>query len=170
MSVWLLEWRSRCLKKLRLAQYWRCWWYFRRRLRTSIRGVTAAKHGKYAIALKELRPLALKGHARAQYNLGFMYDEGRGVPLSRIEAAKWYRKAAEQGYAKAQRSLGLKYEYGQGVPRDNVLAHMWFSLSASNGDKFATRSRNEITKHMPPVQVAKAQKLARKWLQKHKRK
>ena len=134
------------------------------------KGMTAAKHGKYAIALKEWRPLALKGHARAQYNLGFMYDEGRGVPLNRTEAAKWYRKAAQQGHAKAQRSLGLKYEYGQGVPRDKVLAHMWFSLSAANGDKFATKSRNGITKRMPPAQVAKAQKLARSWLHKHKRK
>ncbi len=99
-----------------------------------------------------------------------MYEEGRGVPLNFIKAAKWYRKAAEQGHAVAQRSLGRKYEYGQGVPQDNVLAHMWFSLSAANRDKFAAKSRNEITKRMTPTQVAKAQKLAQDWLQKHKKK
>ncbi len=134
------------------------------------KGVAAADLGDYATALREWQPLAAKGHANAQYKLGFMYEEGRGVPLNFIKAAKWYRKAAEQGHAVAQRSLGWKYEYGQGVPQDNVLAHMWFSLSAANGDKFAAKSRNEITKRMTPTQVAKAQKLAQDWLQKHKKK
>jgi hypothetical protein len=134
------------------------------------KGGAAAALGDYATALQEWRPLAAKGHASAQYNLGFMYEEGRGVPLDPIEAAKWYSKAAEQGHAKAQRSLGLKYEYGQGVPQDYIFAHMWFSLSAANGDKFAAKSRNEITKRMTPTQVAKAQKLAQDWLQKHKKK
>ena len=134
------------------------------------RGMAAAELGDYPTALKEWRPLAAKGHASAQYNLGFMYKEGRGVPLDLIQAAKWYRKAARQGYAKAQRSLGLMYEYGEGVPQDNVLAHIWFSLSAANGDKFAAKSRNQITKRMPPARVAEAQKLARDWLQNHKKK
>ncbi len=133
-------------------------------------GAAAAEIGDYATALQEWRPLAENGYADAQYKLGFMYEEGRGVPLDGIESAKWYRKAARQGHAAAQRSLGLKYEYGQGVPQDKVLAHMWFSLSAANGDKFAAKSRNEITKRMTPTQVAKAQKLAQDWLQKHKKK
>ena len=133
-------------------------------------GAAAAEIGDYATALQEWRPLAENGNADAQYKLGFMYEEGRGVPLDGIESAKWYRKAARQGHAAAQRSLGLKYEYGQGVPQDKVLAHMWFSLSAANGDKFAAKSRNEITKRMTPTQVAKAQKLAQDWLQKHKKK
>jgi len=133
-------------------------------------GVAAARLGDYTTALREWQPLAAKGYANAQYKLGFMYEEGRGVPLNSITAAKWYRKAAEQGHAVAQRSLGLKYEFGRGVPRDYVLDHMWFSLSAANRDKFAAKSRNEITKRMTPTQVAKAQKLAREWLEKHKRK
>jgi hypothetical protein len=47
---------------------------------------------------------------------------------------------------------------------------MWFSLSAANGDKFANRSRNNVNKRMIPAQVAKAQKLAREWQAKHKKK
>ena len=134
------------------------------------KGMFAARHGKYAAALKEWQPLAAKGHARAQYNIGFMYEEGRGVALDLIEAAKWFRKAAEQGHSKAQRTLGSKYEYGQGVPRNNILAHMWYSLSAANGDKFAAKSRNNVAKRMAPAEVAKAKKLARKWTAKHKKK
>ena len=134
------------------------------------KGMAAAELGDYATALNEWRPLAAKGHVSAQYNLGFIYEEGRGVPLDPIEATKWYRKAAGQGYAKAQRALGLKYEYGKGVPRHKILAHMWFGLSAANGDKFAARYRDGIAKRMTPAQVVKAQKLARDWLRKRNKK
>ena len=39
----------------------------------------------------------MQGAASAQYNLGFMYLNGQGVPQNYAEAAKWYRKAAVQG-------------------------------------------------------------------------
>ena len=79
----------------------------------------------YATALEFWRPLAEQGHAGAQNNLGFMYDNGRGVPKDYAEAAKWYPKAAEQGHAKAQSGLGILYHFGWGVPNDSVLAYMW---------------------------------------------
>ncbi len=62
-------------------------------------GVAAYKRGDYATALSELRPLAEKGGASAQYNLGILYDGGLGAPQDYAEAVKWYRKAAEQGMA-----------------------------------------------------------------------
>ena len=43
------------------------------------KGLDAAKSGDYATALKEWRPLANKGMAAAQYNLGVMYRRGDGV-------------------------------------------------------------------------------------------
>ena len=43
------------------------------------------------------------------YNLGFMYDNGRGVTQDYAEALKWYRLAAELGLADAQTWLGLMY-------------------------------------------------------------
>ncbi len=51
-------------------------------------GVAAAKRGDYATALRELRPLAEQGHAVAQYNLGVMYNKGRGVPQDYAKAVK----------------------------------------------------------------------------------
>src|SRR5450759_670251 len=71
--------------------------------------------GDYATALRLLRPLAEQGNAHAQFNLGFMYDEGLG---NYAEAVKWYRLAADQGDAHAQSNLGLLYTKGQGVPQD----------------------------------------------------
>ena len=40
------------------------------------RGVEAYNKGDYATALKEWTPLANLEHAKAQYNLGLMYDLG----------------------------------------------------------------------------------------------
>ncbi len=133
-------------------------------------GMAAANIGDYTTAMQEWRPLAANGHASAQYNIGFMYEEGRGVPLDPIESAKWYRKAAGQGHAAAQRSLGLKYEYGLGVSQDYPLAHMWYNLAAIGGDKFSATARNVLSKRMTPTQIARAQKLVREWLEIHKKK
>jgi len=96
-------------------------------------GLAAYKSGDYETALREFRPLAEQGHAVAQYNLGVVYDEGRGVPQDDAEAVKWYRIAAEQGYALAQYNLGVMYYEGQGVSQDYVQTHMWYNLAAAQG-------------------------------------
>jgi TPR repeat protein len=81
---------------------------------------TAYSRGDYATTLMLLRPLAAQGHVGAQFRLGFMYLEGRGVSESAAEAAKWFREAAEQGYSDAQFNLGTMYTHGQGVQLDVV--------------------------------------------------
>ncbi len=82
-------------------------------------GVAAYERGDYATALREFRPLARQGDASAQYNLGIMYDNGRGVPQDFAEAVKWYRMAAEQGHERAQFNLGAKYEDVSGATGTN---------------------------------------------------
>ncbi len=93
------------------------------------KGLTAFKAGNYATALREWKPLAEQGDARAQDYLGHMYYFGRGVPEDYAEAVKWYRKAAEQGETGAQVDLGILYEVGNVVPQDNIMAHMWYNSS-----------------------------------------
>ena len=131
-------------------------------------GVKAYDRGDYATAMKEWRPLAEQGIAKAQSNLGSMYEYGEGVPQDDKEAARWYRLAAEQGYAKAQSSLGLMYEYGEGVPQDDVQARMWLNLAAAQGDELARIHRDRMTRQMTPVQLAEARRLTREWKPKSK--
>ncbi len=124
-------------------------------------------------ALREWRPLAEQGNALAQFNLGLMYMEGKGVPQDDAEAVKWYRKAAEQGVTEAQYNLGLMYDDGRGVGlRFGVAllmqAHMWFDLAASGyapGEKrdIAVNNRDLVAKRMTPAQISEAEKLAREW-------
>ena len=58
---------------------------------------------------------AQKGDRFAQYILGVMYENGKGVKQSYVEAVKWYRMAAEQGDVYTQLKLGQMYENGKGV-------------------------------------------------------
>ena len=97
-------------------------------------GLEAYKGGSYVAALREFRPLAERGHARAQYRLGLMYLLGNGVPKDLAEAVKWYRKAAEQGHARAAFMLGLMYGSGRSVPKDLAEAVKWYRKAAEQGD------------------------------------
>ena len=120
-----------------------------------------------AAEVQELRARAEKGDAGAQYSLGFMYADGRGVPRDDAQAVAWYRKAAAQGHADAQLNLGGMYDNGQGVPQDYTEAHKWINLAASrvagaDQTKFA-KTRDDLAKQMTPEQVADAQKRARAW-------
>jgi len=126
-------------------------------------GFAAYDRGDYAAALREWRPLAERGDATAQYNLGFMYDNGQGVPQDYAEAVKWYRKAAEQGHARAQYNLGQMYEEGNGVAEDLVQADLWFGLAAENGLGRAAINRGIVRARMTPLETVRARKLAREW-------
>jgi TPR repeat protein len=65
----------------------------------------AYDRGDYETAIREYRPLAEKGEASAQVQLGWLYETGEGVTENDAEAAKWYLKAAEQGHPVAQSAL-----------------------------------------------------------------
>ena len=101
------------------------------------KGYEAYNDGDYALALKEWKPIAEKGYAFAQYNLGIMYEYGNGVPKDYSEAVKWYRLSAEQGYAIGQYSLGLMYSNGYGVLKDKAEAVKWLRSSAEQSYSYA---------------------------------
>jgi hypothetical protein len=98
-----------------------------------------------------------------------MYLDGRGVPQSDEEGAKWYRLAAEQGFTQAQLDLALAYLAGRGVPVDKVQAYMWFSLAAANvapgneRDELIRVRDQVLANKMTPAEIAKAKKMVSDW-------
>ena len=96
--------------------------------------VSAMKRGDFNKALGELRPLAAKGDADAEYMLGMLYDAGKGVRQDQAVAASWYRKAAEQKHPLAQLFLAVLYYSGQGVKQDYGEAARWFRGPAEIGN------------------------------------
>ncbi|MCX7093126.1 MAG: J domain-containing protein [Methylobacter sp.] len=89
--------------------------------------------GRYEEAFSLYRQLADQGHAKAQFNLGVMYDRGHYVTQDYVQAVSWYVKAAEQGNANAQYNLALKYQMGQGVTQDESKAAYWYRRAAEEG-------------------------------------
>jgi len=100
-------------------------------------GLAAAEAGDFLTTLQEWEPLAGSGDPRAQFGLGFMYDNGQGLPQDDIEALKWYHLAAEQGHSDAQLNLGAMYRNGRGVPENFILAAEWYRIAAKQGHPLA---------------------------------
>jgi len=99
-----------------------------------LKGLNAYHSGDFATALSEWKPFAEQGHSPPQYNLGFMYYKGAGVPQDYETAVKWYTRAAEQDHIDAQFRLGAMYWSGIGVLRDYKAALKWYTLAAEQGD------------------------------------
>ncbi len=96
-------------------------------------GANAYNARNYALALKEITPLARNGHVEAQHLLGLMYYMGRGVVRDYKQAMTWHRKAADKGKADAQYVVGAMYYTGNAVPQDHRHAVDWFRKAAAQG-------------------------------------
>ena len=96
-------------------------------------GMMAFARGDYRAALAEWRPLAERGQAEAQFNLGVLYDGGLGIERDYAQAADWYRRAAEQGHARAQFNLAVLYADGLGLARNYAEAARWYRQAADQG-------------------------------------
>lgn len=125
------------------------------------KGVDASLRGDYAAALKEWQPLAERGHASPQFQMGWLYQRGLGVQQSDAQAVMWYGRAATQGYAFAQTALGKLYAAGQGVAQNDTVALMWFMVAASSWDKGAKSHRDALSSKMAPAAVKAAEGAAR---------
>jgi TPR repeat protein len=86
---------------------------------------------------------ARAGNTDAEFYIGVLYEEGKGVPQDYVQAAAWYRKAADQGNANAQFALGAHYRRGQGVPQDYTQAAFWWRKAAEQGDADAQEELGE---------------------------
>ena len=93
-------------------------------------GMEAFRRGDYAAAMAAWQPLAKKGDAAAQFNLGILYRRGLGVPPDNQRAIGWFERAAVRGHPTAQYNLGLIYEKGIGVPPNRSAAMRWYRRAA----------------------------------------
>ncbi len=124
--------------------------------------------GDFTTAASVFQAMAEQGNPRAQFFLGEMYLNGRGVPRDYTQALKWARAAAEQHDPDAQYTLGGMYESGKGVPQDYARAHLWYSLSASSGDEQAIRKKAALETKMTVDQLAESKRQQAEWIKAHK--
>ncbi|CAH1266986.1 KIAA0141 [Branchiostoma lanceolatum] len=77
-------------------------------------GLQLAREGDIRHAVDMFRIASAAGSAKAQYNLGVCYEQGRGVDRDLSKAAELYQQSAEQGHGRAQYNLATLYLHGGG--------------------------------------------------------
>lgn len=124
--------------------------------------------GDYKAAAARLMPLALAGDAKAQGMVGYLYENGYGVPQDFVIAAAWYASGAEQGDPMSQYLLGLLYDKGRGVAIDVVAAQKWLILAAARAGRrerpLFLAIRDAVASKMSKAQLAVAQQQAAEWV------
>jgi TPR repeat protein len=115
-------------------------------------------------AVKWYRKAAEQNLARAQYNLGICFANGKGVAKDEAEALKWFRKAVEQNLPAAQYCLGVCYERGQGVAKDVAEGVKWYRKAAEQN--YAAAQYNLGICYADGQGVAKDVVEAMKWFHK----
>lgn len=96
--------------------------------------------GRYNNAYSIWLPLAEKGHAPSQLNLGILLDQGLGVKTNQEAAVAWFEQAAEQEYSPAIFNLGKMYQKGRGVVKDHTKATSLFQTAAKFGNSYGQYS------------------------------
>ena len=93
-------------------------------------GLSAMDREHYATAYRAWKKLADEGAAEAQNNIGYLYEQGRGVKQSYARAIDWYNKAALQNLAEAHHNLGMLAFQGYGMRKDYLAAKRHFTDAA----------------------------------------
>ncbi len=100
-------------------------------------GCTAVSQGQSTKSdrdmVAQVRARADKGDAKAQLELGMMYETGTVLERDFKKAAKWHRKAAEQELAEGEYQLARDYADGLGVKPDAMEALRWYRKAAAQG-------------------------------------
>ena len=124
----------------------------------------------YKTALREYLPLAKKGNDHAEFKVGEIYFDGKGVLQDYEEGYKWLTKSAEQENPLALSYLAVKFSEGKGVKRIIVFAHAYINLAEENRFKYReldekidvfTNLRDSLEQVMTPTELEAAHVFAK---------
>lgn len=140
----------------------------RRQLRSSVLEPRARSDG----IEKRLLQAAEAGDARAQCNLGIIYDNGLddngyAIEPGRPQAVRWLLAAAEQGLPRAQVKLAELYANAPDISGSHASACGWFLVSAVGLRGIhlhqARSGYGRLAAQLTPAQIAGAKSFARDW-------
>lgn len=92
------------------------------------------RSGNLSSAVSGFRRAAQQDNAEAMAYLGYIYEQGFGVPVNYGESFYWTQKAAEAGNFWGMGGLGVMYRDGTGVEQDYMSALNWFRKGAEAGN------------------------------------
>jgi TPR repeat protein/exonuclease VII small subunit len=86
-----------------------------------------------AAAFAWLSRAAARNQPIAQYELGVMYENGRGLHADPAEAFRWFESAALKGNRRSMHSLATAYTEGRGTAKNMFEAARWYGRAAQLG-------------------------------------
>ena len=96
----------------------------------------------------------------AQFNMGWMYENGTGVEKDASKALDWYKKASFSGNIEAPSFLAILYDAGDGVKEDKVAAYAWWLVGAKRGDEAPLNNLDFLETKLTAQQIKTAKDLA----------
>lgn len=97
------------------------------------RAIARYRAGDHAGAAVLVRQAADAGNPTATYEMGYLYENGDGVPKDAARSAEWYMRGARMGNAASEAAVGQLYENGNGVRENWDTAAQWYMKSAKQG-------------------------------------
>ena len=101
----------------------------------------------YAVAAKD-------GNPNAQFRLGTLFAQGKGVAQDYNEAIKWYKIAAYSGVVGAQAELATAYLEGVGMDKNREQALAWFQIVSDTAPICAESKLVELRCNFSKEQLA----------------
>ena len=87
-----------------------------------------------AKALEYLQLAAANGNKLAQFDVGSLYNDGKGgVPMDKARACDLFEKAADQGHEKAMHNVAFCYQVGVGGKKDEQKAIKYYTQAGEAG-------------------------------------
>ena len=84
-----------------------------------------------------LQVKAIKGDAKAQFEMGMKYLHGDGVATNLVEGFSYIQHAADRGFPEAENFMGKRYMHGWGVKTNCYQGAFWFKKAAQQGSSDA---------------------------------
>ena len=101
-------------------------------------GLDALDNNDEDAAFSLFSQAAAEGYAKAQFELGLMYENGEGADIDKSLAAQWYLKAARQDLPEAQFNYGYLLLSGASDSTAQEEGIAWIRKAAEAGDEAAS--------------------------------
>ncbi len=105
--------------------------------------------------LQELNRRAQAGDAACQFQLGYLYANGKGFRQDDREAVHWYRQSALNGYPDGLIAMAEAFDLGRGVNKNPIAAYA-LAKAAVTAKPEAAEVANQLKAKLSADELARA--------------
>ena len=94
----------------------------------------------------------------AQYNLGIIYRDGKGVQQNKTTSVAWFKKAADNGFQEAKAELAIALAQGEGIEMNLLKAYELAKEVELSGIERGSKIKEFIESKMTDKELLEARK------------